>query len=159
LLRVASREYRALWTVPTEDELLVSARGQTGLAGPLLEALEWGAEVVVLISDGYENDPPGAVNELVRVFRQKLDPEHRVSIIHANPVFDPGSLAPRALGAAVPTVGLRDAEDLPTMLGFARFADGTAPLSLLEEYLAVRVGEMVGARLGRGAVEAGAETE
>lgn len=109
----------------------------------MLEALEWGAEVVVIISDGYENDPPGAADDLVRVFRRKLDPDHRTSIVHANPVFDPGSFAPRSLGSAIPTVGLRDAEDLPTMLGFARFADGTAPLNQLEEYLEVRVAEML----------------
>lgn len=142
LLRIAAREYRAFWTVPTEEELLVTARGQTDLATPLLDALEWGAEVVVIISDGYENDPPGAADEVARVFRQKFDPEHQVSIVHANPVFDPGFFAPRPLGNSIPTVGLRDAEDLPTMLGFARFADGTAPLSHLEEYLAVRVREL-----------------
>ena len=39
----------------------------------------------------------------------------------------------------VPTVGVRDAEDLPTVLGFARFAEGAAPLSELEHYLAARV--------------------
>ncbi len=143
LLRIASQEYRAFWTVPTADELLVTARGQTDLATPLLDALEWGAEVVVIVSDGYENDPPGAVGEIARVFRRRLDPERKVSIIHANPVFDSESYAPRTLGSAVPTVGLRDAEDLPTMLGFARFADGSAPLSLLEEYLAVRVRELL----------------
>lgn len=143
LLRVAAREYRAFWTVPVDDELLLTARGQTDLATPLLEALEWGAEVVVLVSDGYENDPPGAVDQVARVFRQKLDPEHRVSIVHANPVFDPAHFAPRPLSPALPTVGLRDAEDLPTMLGFARFSDGTAPLSLLEEYLAARVRELL----------------
>lgn len=143
LLRIAAREYRAFWTLPTPDELLVTARGQTDLATPLLNALEWGAEVIVIVSDGYENDPPGAAEALTRVFRQKLDPEHRVSIVHANPVFDPGFFAPRPLGPSIPTVGLRDAEDLPTMLGFARFADGTAPLSLLEEYLAVRVQELL----------------
>ncbi|MGV3720222.1 MAG: hypothetical protein ACO1SX_04860, partial [Actinomycetota bacterium] len=110
---------------------------------PLLDALEWGAEVIVIVSDGYENGPPGAVGELARVYRTRLDPEHRVSIIHANPVFDSETFAPRTLGAAIPTVGLRDAEDLPTMLGFARFADGSAPLSLLDEYLSVRVRELL----------------
>ncbi len=106
--------------------------------------------MIVIVSDGYENDPPGAANELVRVFRQKLDPDQRVSIVHANPVFDPGSFAPRSLGNAIPTVGLRDAEDLPTMLGFARFADGTAPLKQLEDYLEIRVAEMIAPNSGKG---------
>ncbi|MEZ4361539.1 MAG: hypothetical protein R3B48_15235 [Kofleriaceae bacterium] len=96
------------------------------------------------MSDGYENDPPRGAAEVARVFRQRLDPERRVSIIHLNPVFDAEHYAPRALGAAIPTVGLRDAEDLLTMLGFARFADGSAPLSELEAYLATRVRGVLG---------------
>ena len=66
-----------------------------------------------------------------------------MSIIHANPVFDSELFAPRGLGASVPTVGVRDAEDLPTVLGFARFAEGAAPLSELERYLAARVRGML----------------
>jgi len=38
---------------------------------------------------------------------------------------------------------LRDAEDLPTMLNFARFAEGSANLKELEEYLASRVEQML----------------
>src|SRR5262249_22620153 len=60
LLRAAAREYRAFWTVATPDEVLVTPYGQTDLATPLLDALDWGAEVVVIVSDGFENDPPGA---------------------------------------------------------------------------------------------------
>jgi hypothetical protein len=40
-------------------------------------------------------------------------------------------------------VGLRDAEDLPTMLGFARFAAGAASLSDLLAYLAGRAARFV----------------
>ncbi len=151
LLRAAAREYRAFWTpgLPVGegagggegegDEMAMSAFGQTDLAEPLLAALEWGAELVILVSDGYENDPPCGAAEVARVFRKKLDPERRVSIIHLNPVFDAEHYAPRTIGDAIPTVGLRDAEDLLTMLGFARFADGAAPLGELEAYLAEKV--------------------
>lgn len=144
LLRAAAREYRAFWTTPTTDELLICARGQTNLATPLLDALAWGADVVVIISDGFENDPAGAASEVARCWRARLDPDRRTSIVHMNPVFDSERYAPRPLGSAIPTVGLRDAEDLLTMLGFARFAEGTAPLVELEKYLARRVSEMLG---------------
>jgi hypothetical protein len=170
LLRAASREYRAFWTpvlpgravaegqgpaagLGEPDELQLDARGQTDLALPLVEALEWGAELVIIISDGYENDPPQGAAEVARVFRKRLDPQRRTSIIHMNPVFDAEHYAPRTLGEAIPTVGLRDAEDLLTMLGFARFADGAAPLAELEAYLAERV---KGVLAGRGP-EAGDE--
>lgn len=139
LLRAASDTYQPFWTPSLADELLVTAHGQTDLATPLLDALEWGPDLIVIVSDGYENAPAHATQAVVRVFRERLDPQHRVSIVHLNPVFDSDNYAPRTLGPAIPTVGLRDAEDLLTMLGFARFADGSAPLEVLESYLAERV--------------------
>lgn len=139
LLSAASRDFRAFWTCPGADVPLITARGQTDIATPLLEALAWGAELVVIVSDGYDNDPPGAVAELTRVFRARLDPERRTALVHVNPVFDAEAYAPRSFGTAVPTVGVRDAEDLPTVLGFARFAEGSASLAELEAYLSARV--------------------
>jgi hypothetical protein len=139
LLQAAAREYRGFWTVPVEDSLQVSAHGQTDLATPLLAALGSGAELIVIISDGCENDPPNGAAEVLRVYRHKLDPKRRTSIIHCNPVFTSDDFSLRTLSPFIPTVGLRDAEDLPTMLNFARFAEGSAPLSELEIYLAQRV--------------------
>ena len=60
-----------------------------------------------------------------------------------NPVFDAAHYQPKTIGSSVPTVGLRDAEDILIMLGFARFADGSAPLEELERYLAIRVDEFL----------------
>jgi hypothetical protein len=143
LLRLASKEYRAFWTPRLDDELRVTAHGQSDLATPLVEALEWGADLILIVSDGHENDPPRGAAEVARVFRKRLDPERRTSIVHMNPVFDAEQYAPRTIGPVMPTVGLRDAEDLLTMLGFARFADGSAPLADLEDYLAERVAQML----------------
>lgn len=148
LLREASAEYRAFWTAPTDDPLLITPRGQTDLATPLLDALSWGPELVVIVSDGFDNDPAGGAGEVCRVFRARIDPGRRTSIVHINPVFDAPELGPRRLQtegpAPVPTLGLRDAEDLPTVLAFARFADGSMPLAALEELLARRVERFVG---------------
>ncbi|MFO0579299.1 MAG: hypothetical protein U1A78_35300 [Polyangia bacterium] len=141
LLRATADEFRAFWTVPIEeaDEIFVTPRGQSDLATPLCQALAWRADLVVVVSDGYENDPPGAAAEIVRRFRAHLDPKRSVSFVHVNPVFDSERFAPRALGPSLPTIGLRDAEDLLTLLGFARFADGVAPLGELEAYLSARM--------------------
>jgi hypothetical protein len=144
LLQSAARHFRAFWTAPVDDPLLVEARGQSDLATPLLDALAWEPDLVVIISDGFENDPPGGAAEVLRVYRTKLDPTHRLGIVHCNPVFNSETLAPQAISAYVPTVGLRDAEDLPTVLGFARFADGSASLAELEKYLAVRAKHLLG---------------
>ncbi len=163
LLAASAREYRAFWTNPVEDPLFLEARGQTDLATPLLDALDGTPDLVVVVSDGYDNDPPNAVAEVTRVFRTKLDPARRTSIVHANPVFASELYASRGLGALVPTVGVRDAEDLPTVLGFARFAEGAAPLSELEGYLAARVRRLLerdpSGRREPGPLEPGATAE
>lgn len=143
LLQAASQEYRCFWTVPVADPLLVSDRGQTNLATPLLEALEWGADSIVIVSDGCENDPPNGASVVLQVYRARLDPLRRTSIIHCNPVFNAEDFSVRALSPTIPTVGVRDAEDLPTVLGFARFAEGSTPLSELEGYLTERVKQML----------------
>ncbi|QLE59389.1 hypothetical protein [Nostoc sp. TCL26-01] len=143
LLKSASKEYRAFWTVSVDEPLQLYARGQTDLATPLLTALASGAELVVIISDACENDPPNGAAEVLRLYRHKLDPQCRTSIIHCNPVFNSEDFSLRTLSPVIPTVGLRDAEDLPTMLNFARFAEGSAPLSELESYLAERVQQML----------------
>ena len=144
-LRAASREYRAFWSPgrAPEDEILVEARGATDLARPLLQALGWGADVIAIVSDGYENDPPSGAAEVLRVYEARLRRPGGPFIVHLNPVFDAEGYAPRPLSSAAPTVGLREAEDLPTMIGFARFAAGASSLSELEAYLADRAARFV----------------
>jgi hypothetical protein len=144
LLRQAASEYMPFWTAATPDPLLVTARGQTDLATSILDALATRPDLLVIISDGFDNDPTGGAGEVCRVFRERLDPGRRTTIVHINPVFDAPELGPRRLAAAVPTIGLRDAEDLPTALAFARFADGALSLAALEDYLARRAAVFLG---------------
>jgi hypothetical protein len=139
MLRQASKEYQSFWTSHLGDDLLVQSPGQTDLATPLVEALAWGAELVVVVSDGYDNAPPGAFDKIFRAYQNKLDNDRKTAVIHVNPVFDSENYAPKTLGESLPTVGLYNAEDLMTMLGFARFAAGFAPLEELEEYPETRM--------------------
>lgn len=118
---------------------MVEPRGATDLASPLLDALRGRPELLVVFSDGYDNDPPGAAGEVLRVFGQRLDPRGHTLVVHANPVFDADDFAPRALTPRVPTIGIRDASDLPTMLSFARFVTDDAALRGLEAFLEERV--------------------
>jgi hypothetical protein len=94
---------------------------------------------LVVLSDGYDNDPPGSAGELLRVFRERLDPQARTVVVHANPVFDADDFSPRALTPSVPTIGVRDASDLPTMLAFARFAAADGALDGLHAFLEASV--------------------
>ena len=141
LLRRAASKYRAFWTpaLPQAPDCLALPQGQTDLAGPLIEALRWGAELVVIVSDGYENAPSSAVQQVVSALRERVPGGRAISIVHLNPVFASDHFAPKTLGHALPTVGIPDAEDLLTMIGFARFAEGTTPLAELESYLAARM--------------------
>jgi hypothetical protein len=137
LMRSAAREYQAFWTRPLRESLGTTAHGATDLVTPLLQALAWNPDLIVIISDGYENDPPGGVHEVLRVVRQRLDPDRRIAIVHCNPVFSAQSLTPKSLSPLIPTLGLREAEDLPTALAVARVAEG-GTIGELEAYLVDR---------------------
>jgi hypothetical protein len=145
LLRAAASQYEAFWTSAMADPFLVTARGQTDLATPILAALASAPDLVVIVSDGWDNSPPEGARHVLDLYRTMLDPNRRVSIVHVNPVFNAGDYTLRRLSPLVPTVGLRDAEDLSTVLSFARFAEGAAPLAELSRFLAGRTAELTGA--------------
>ena len=140
LLDQACDDFRARWTHTHRpiDPFEVRPVGQTRLADALIDALEDAPDLVVVVSDGFENDPPGAAGEVVRLFREHVDPEGQTAIVHLNPVFDATAFMPRALGPSVPTVGIRDAEELPLKVAFARFTLGSTPLQALEAWLGQR---------------------
>ncbi len=146
LLAAAADDYHAFWTGARDhdhgkDELTLRPRGQTNLASPLLAALRLEPDLVVLVTDGFENDPPGAAGEVVRLFREHIDPATetpKTAFVHLSPTFDAESFMPRPLGAAVPTVGIRDASELALKLGFARFAAGHTELDELQSWLLTR---------------------
>ena len=140
LMREAADEFHAFWT-PSNDArypFLVEARGPTRLAEPVLDALSLRPELLLIVSDGWENDPPDTVGRVLETARARLAPVRETRVLHANPVFDPEHFSPRPLSGAVPTVGLRNAEDISTMIEFSKFAGGDQTLDALETYLAVR---------------------
>jgi hypothetical protein len=122
-----------------DDELMMVPSGQTALGKRLLDAMASGASMVIVVSDAVENDPKGAVNEIVRVARTRVPSLKAVSVLHLNPVFSPGTFTPETFGSHVPTIALRDAEDLATALGFARFASGATTFEQLQHHMAARV--------------------
>jgi hypothetical protein len=128
--------YKAFWFHTPKAAMLVTANGQSNPADRLLDALEWGAETVLVISDACENDSPGAFDAILKGYRSNRG---RSLVLHANPVFDAEMFEVRGLSRLVPSVGLRDAEDLATALGFARFAVGATTLQAFEVHLQARV--------------------
>ncbi|MFH8724619.1 hypothetical protein [Streptomyces termitum] len=131
--------YTGLWTSGGTDPLLVRPYGPTPLGLRVLDALDTGPERLVVVSDGWDNAPPGLAGEVLRVWRSRLDPERRTAAVHVNPVYDARGFDVRRLGPSVPTVGIRDAEDLPALVEVARFAEGRTGLAELRAYLDRRV--------------------
>ncbi|MER0445238.1 hypothetical protein ABR738_11775 [Streptomyces sp. Edi4] len=135
--------YRGWWTSGATDALLVRPRGATPLGSRLLDALEEGPERVVVVSDGWDNAPPGLAGEVLRVWRTRLDPGLRTRVVHLNPVYDADGFDVRRLAPSVPTAGIRDAEDLPALVEIAAFAEGRTGLAELSTYLDRRTADFV----------------
>jgi hypothetical protein len=139
LLQELSSEYLQIWApeFPSESSSIqVYAEGQTSLASSILDALDWQPDWLVIVSDGYENDPPGVAESIASTYRMLGNRVKPVQWLHCNPVFDSQHFAPRRLGGTIPTIGLRDAEDLMIMIQFVNFVTGVSSLVQLEQRLA-----------------------
>ncbi|WTW98483.1 hypothetical protein OG216_36400 [Streptomycetaceae bacterium NBC_01309] len=138
LLKALAETYTALWTSGARDPLMVRPAGATPLGDRLIDALELRPERLVVVSDGWDNAPPGLAAEVLRVWRARLDPAGATSVVHLNPVYDADDFGVKRLAESVPTVGVRDAEDVPTLVELARFAEGRAGFHELDHYLTAR---------------------
>ena len=140
LLKGAGADYQAFWTAPMPDELLLHAKGQSNLSERFLDALDWGAETVIIVSDAAENDPSSAFKAILRGYRQIGG---KAAVLHLNPFFDSQNLKVASLSPDLPALGLRSSEDLPALLGFAPFFSGESTLPELEDYLGARAGRLL----------------
>lgn len=146
LLAEVAEELHCIWTPAWVNASLdIRSFGQTNLARPVLAALKRKPDSVIIVSDGFENAPAGLVGQVVDTFIDSCEGGAATSFVHLNPVFDSEDFEPKGLGSAVPTVGIRNAEDLATSLSFVRFAGGHAPLNELEEYLQQQVRDFLNA--------------
>ncbi|MEU2179771.1 hypothetical protein [Streptomyces thermolilacinus] len=136
--------YAPLWTSGATDPLMVRPWGATPLGARVLDALETGPERLLIVSDGWDNAPPGLAGEVLRVWRARLDPERRTSVTHLNPVYDADGFDVRRLAPSVPTAGVRDAEDVPSLVEIAQFAEGRTGLAELRAYLDRRIALFLG---------------
>ncbi len=138
LLEALAGGYTAFWTSGRTDPLLGYPYGPTPLGGRILDALDTAPDRLLIVSDGWDNAPPGLAGEVLRIWRTRLDPERRTSVVHLNPVYDAQDFDVRRLAPSVPTAGLRDAEDLPALVEIAQFAEGRTGLAELTAYLTAR---------------------
>lgn len=146
LLEALAEEYLPLWLSGRHDALLVHPYGPTPLGERIIDALESAPERLLIVSDGWDNAPPGLAAEVLRVWRTRLDPAGRCAIVHLNPVYDAEGYDVRRLSPTVPTAGVRNAENIPALVELARFADGRSGLAELREHLDRRVASFLGER-------------
>ncbi|XTZ14637.1 hypothetical protein ACQSSU_24630 [Micromonospora echinospora] len=139
LLEALAADYTGLWLNHRGDPLLVHPIGATGLGDRILDGLEQRPDRLVVVSDGWDNAPPGQAAEVLRVWRSRLDPGERTSVVHLNPVYDADTFDVRRLAPGVASVGVRDAEDVAALVELARFATGGAGFDELRRHLADRV--------------------
>ncbi|MEU4446148.1 hypothetical protein AB0K14_34310 [Actinosynnema sp. NPDC050801] len=139
LLAELAAEYVPLWTSGRTDALLARPYGMTPLGERVLDALEHAPDRLLIVSDGWDNAPYGLASEVLRVWRARLDPARRVVAVHLNPVYDAVDFDVKRLARAVPTVGVRDAEDVPALVEFARFTEGTTGFAGLRAHFDDRV--------------------
>lgn len=139
LLEALGATYTALWLNHRGDPLFVHPIGSTCLGERILDGLEQRPDRLVVISDGWDNAPPGQAAEVLRVWHTRLDRERRTDIVHLNPVYDSGTFDVRRLSPDVATVGVRDAEDAAALVELARFATGVAGFDELRAHLTDRV--------------------
>lgn len=135
--------YAPLWTSGAQDPLLVRPWGPTPLGIRVLDALEHGPDRLVIVSDGWDNAPPGLAGEVLRVWRDRLDPDRCTAVVHLNPVYDADGFDVRRLSPSVPTAGIRDAEDLAALVEIARFSEGRTGPAELYAYLDRQVARFV----------------
>ncbi|MEU6805339.1 hypothetical protein [Streptomyces neyagawaensis] len=143
LLAALAGDYTGLWTSGRTDALLTYPYGPTPLGRRILDALDTTPSRLVIVSDGWDNAPPGLAAEVLRIWRTRLDPERRTGIVHLNPVHDAADFDVRRLSSTVPTAGIRDAEDLPALVELAQFAEGRTGMAELATYMNTRAARML----------------
>lgn len=122
-------KFTAIWT-PAATAPLVPG-GNTALARPLLDALDLEPDWVILVSDGFENDPPGGAAQVAEAYKKWGG---RAKIVQLAPVVDANEYQPRAVVPAM--VALREAEDAPALILLAEFLAGLEHFSVLQARLA-----------------------
>jgi hypothetical protein len=109
-LAVKNSDVQAFYVGAPMDCSWLKAQGGTELRQPLAQALAWRPDLVLILSDGYENTSAGSVVQLLNARAVK---NSGIAIIHLNPVAAAETGGVRRLADNVPTFGLSQPEQFP----------------------------------------------
>lgn len=135
LLKRLAKSCHTFWSTQVTDENYVSAHGQSNIASPLVNALSTGADTIIIVSDGFENDVTGMTAMVYKLWKKHLCKENSQKVLHINPCYNAENFDVKKLSDDITTVGIRNVEDLPTILKYSLFADGSYSQTEFEEYL------------------------
>ena len=94
------------------ESVLAPVGGSTNLSSAILRALKDKPDLIIMVSDGYENEPGGLTAQVIRTYKSKIDKD--VKVFHVNPVFAAEKEGTRQLSESIPIVGIRDVKQLQT---------------------------------------------
>lgn len=148
-LAVENSAVQAFYVGAPMDGSWLKAQGGTELRQPLSQAIAERPDLVVILSDGYENTSAGSVAQLLNTRAVR---ESGIAIIHLNPVSAAESGGVRRLADTVPTFGLSLPEQLPL---FALLGQAYTQPAVLEAFFdrieqALKGGNYYAARLTAG---------
>lgn len=132
IIKEASNGFKEYRTNPSTS-LIPKITDKSNYADSVLQALKDGCETIVLVGDGYENSPyEGALHNLLYTYKQRLDKENKLLVLHLNPVFASESRDVRAISTLAPQIGVKGIEGINESMFLAIAKD--KPLDAIEGY-------------------------
>ncbi len=143
---VEGSEVQSFFVGPVLDGLLLKAEGSSNLRRPLVNALLTRPNVVIILSDGYENVRSGSVNQILS---SKAVKDSGISVLHLNPVAAAETGRIRELSKQCFTFALPAPEQLPmiALIGVAAADPKLLEPMLAQIELCLKAGDYKGARL------------
>lgn len=105
-------DFKEILVNGVRNRLLAKVQGSSPVGKAVLEALKDKPEYLIILSDGYENEPAGLTSQIINAYISKID--KNLKVLHFNPVFAGETEKPREFSKDVMTVGLRDTNQLHT---------------------------------------------
>jgi hypothetical protein len=112
---------------------------QSNYADAVLKALNDGCKTIIIVGDGYENAPfEGATHALLFAYKNKLDKENKLMVLHFNPVFAAETMDVRPISEIASFIGLRDVEAISQSMFLALAKQ--KPMLAIKNYFGYLVG-------------------
>ncbi|MCO7223285.1 hypothetical protein [Pleionea sp. CnH1-48] len=145
VLKRVVKDYSVFWSTPVKDDLFVQPKGQSNIAEPFVNALKQEPDVLIIVSDGFENDPTGLTSQIYQSWLKIKSRTRNTNIIHINPVYDANRFDVKKLSEGITSVGIRNVEDIAVTMEYSRFANGRATIEMLEDYVYRKYREQISA--------------